>query len=125
MLRAGLWRRLADVMPFFEKHLVLAHSPYESTPPQAPGGRGSYDVPRNLPLSMPAVWKGAMESTAELGALPYVVGLKNLTLTGDMMVPNLGIEGTLAAGWSAAKVACALGGKKKDYLRDEVVGATG
>jgi hypothetical protein len=124
-LRAGLWRRLADVMPFFEKHLVLAHSPFEPTPPQVPGGRGSYDVPRNLPLAMPPVWKGAMESTAELGALPYVVGLKNLTLTGDMMVPVLGIEGALAAGWSAAKVACALGGKKKDYLRDEVVGAAG
>jgi phytoene dehydrogenase-like protein len=124
-LRAGIWRRLSDVMPFFEKHLVLAHSPFEATPPQVPGGRGSYDVPRNLPLAMAPVWKGAMESTAELGALPYVAGLKNLTLTGDMLLPSLGIEGALAAGWSAAKVACALGGKKKDYLRDEVVGAAG
>jgi phytoene dehydrogenase-like protein len=122
-LRSGLWRRLGDVMPFFEKHLVLAHSPFEATPPQVPGGRGSYDVPRHLPLAMPPVWKGAMPSTAELGALPYIAGLKNLTLTGDMMLPALGIEGALAAGWSAAKVACALGGKKKDYLRDEVVGA--
>jgi hypothetical protein len=26
-------------------------------------------------------------------------------------------------GWSAAKVACAIAGKKKDYLRDETVGA--
>jgi hypothetical protein len=124
-LRTGLWRRLSDVMPFFERHLVLAHSPFETTPPQSPGGRGSHDVPRNLPLAMVPVWKGAMEATADLGALPYVIGLKNLTLTGDMMLPNLGIEGALAAGWSAAKVACALGGKKKDYLRDEVVGATG
>jgi hypothetical protein len=124
-LRTGLWRRLAEVMPFFEKHLVLAHSPFEATPPHVPGGRGSYDVPRSLPLSMPPIWKGAMESTAELGALPYVAGLKNLTLAGDMMLPSLGIEGALVAGWSAAKVACALGGKKKDYLRDEVVGAAG
>jgi hypothetical protein len=29
----------------------------------------------------------------------------------------------VVAGWSAAKVACAIAGKKKDYLRDEVVGA--
>ena len=122
-LRAGLWRRLGDVMPFFEKHLVLAHSPFEATPPQVPGGRGSYDVPRNLPLPPPPVWKGALAQTAELGALPYVTGLKNLTLTGDQILPGLGLDGALVAGWSAAKVACALAGKKKDYLRDEVVGA--
>jgi phytoene dehydrogenase-like protein len=122
-LRAGLWRRLGEVMPFFEKHLVLAHSPFEATPPQVPGGRGSYDVPRHLPLAMSPVWKGAMEATAELAALPYTTGLKNLTLTGDTILPALGTEGALAAGWSAAKVACALAGKKKDYLRDEVVGA--
>ncbi|MEO8554984.1 MAG: hypothetical protein ABI678_33625, partial [Kofleriaceae bacterium] len=122
-LRAGLWRRLGDVMPFFEKHLVLAHSPFEATPPQVPGGRGSYDVPRNLPLQMTPVWKGTQPATADTGAMSYVSGLKNLTLTGDQILPALGLEGALAAGWSAAKVACALAGKKKDYLRDEVVGA--
>jgi hypothetical protein len=80
------------------------------------GGRGSYDVPRNLPLAPPPVWKGSVG---------YVSGLKNLTLTGDQVLPELGIEGALVAGWSAAKVTCALAGKKKDYLRDEVVGAAG
>ncbi|HEU0036859.1 MAG TPA: hypothetical protein VFQ53_39890 [Kofleriaceae bacterium] len=126
-LRAGLWQRLGEVMPFFERHLILAHSPFEATPPHVPGGRGSYDVPRTLPLAMTRVWKGQRspltESTAELAALPYQTGLKNLTLTGDQILPVLGIEGSLAAGWSAAKVACAIAGKKKDYLRDEVVGA--
>ena len=124
-LRAGLWKRLGEVMPFFERHLVLAHSPFEATPPQVPGGRGSYDVPRNLPLAMSPVWKGEIAQTAELGALPYITGMKNLTLTGDQVLPALGVEGALASGWSAAKVACAIAGKKKDYLRDEVVGATG
>ena len=122
-LRAELWKRLGDVMPFFERHLVLAHSPFEATPPQAPGGRGSYDVPRTLPLPLPPVWKGAVPQTAELGALPYGTGLKNLTLTGEQVLPSLGVEGALASGWSAAKIACAVAGKKKDYLRDEVVGA--
>jgi hypothetical protein len=110
-------------MPFFERHLVLAHSPFEATPPQAPGGRGSYDVPRHLPLAMAPIWRGQLPQTAETGALPYLTGLKNLTLTGDQILPCLGVEGTLAAGWSAAKIACAIAGKKKDYLRDEVVGA--
>jgi len=122
-LRAGLWQRLGDVMPFFERHLVLAHSPFEATAPHVPGGRGSYDVPRNLPLAMVPIWRGQLAQTAETGALPYTTGLKNLTLTGDQILPCLGVEGSLVSGWSAAKVACAIAGKKKDYLRDEVVGA--
>jgi hypothetical protein len=122
-LRGGLWQRLGEVMPFFERHLVLAHSPFEATPPQAPGGRGSYDVPRNLPLAMPPIWRGALAGTADTGALPYATGVKHLTLTGDQVLPGLGVEGALVAGWSAAKIACAIAGKKKDYLRDEVVGA--
>ena len=67
-LRSALWQRLGDVMPFFERHLVLAHSPFEATPPQAPGGRGSYDVPRNLPLAMAPVWRGQLAQTADTGA---------------------------------------------------------
>lgn len=122
-LRAGLWHRLGDIMPFFERHLVLAHSPFEATVPHVPGGRGSYDVPRNLPLAMAPIWRGQLAQTAETGALPYPTGLKNLTLTGDQVLPCLGVEGALVTGWSAAKVACAIAGKKKDYLRDEVVGA--
>jgi phytoene dehydrogenase-like protein len=122
-LRAGLWQRLGDVMPFFERHLVLAHSPFEATVPHVPGGRGSYDVPRSLPLAMAAIWRSQLAATAETGALPYTTGVKNLTLTGDQVLPSLGLEGALASGWSAAKIACAIAGKKKDYLRDEVVGA--
>lgn len=122
-LRTGLWQRLGDVMPFFERHLVLAHSPFEATAPQVPGGRGSYDVPKALPLAPPPIWRGALAQTADTGALPYATGVKNLTLTGDQVLPALGVEGAIAAGWSAAKIACAIAGKKKDYLRDEVVGA--
>src|SRR5213078_3904203 len=113
-LRAALWQRLGDIMPFFERHLVLAHSPFEATAPQAPGGRGSYDVPRPLPLAMAPIWSGQLAQTADTGALPYPSGLKNLTLTGDQILPCLGVEGALVAGWSAAKIACAIAGKKKD-----------
>jgi phytoene dehydrogenase-like protein len=123
-LRAALWNRLADVMPFFDRHVVLAHSPFEITLPHVPGGRGSYDVPKHLPLAMAPIWTGNLASTAGLSATPYLTGLKNLTLTGGQVLPSLGVEGSLVAGWSAAKIACALAGKKKDYLRDEVVGSS-
>ena len=127
-LRARLWNRLGEVMPFFDRHLVLAHSPHEPTPPQVPGGRGSYDVPRNLPVAMVPVWRGGGDEAVDAvagGTMTYATGLKNLTLTGDQMLPVFGLEGALTAGWSAAKVACGNAGKKKDYLRDEVVGASG
>ena len=88
-----------------------------------PGGRGSYDVPRNLPLPMQPIWKGSLPNTADLAALTYTTGFKNLTLTGDQVLPAMGVEGSLVSGWSAAKVACAIAGKKKDYLQNEVVGA--
>jgi phytoene dehydrogenase-like protein len=122
-LRASLWQRLGEVMPFFERHLVLAHSPFEATVPHVPGGRGSYDVPRHLPLAMVPIWRGQLAGTADTGGLPYTTGVKNLTLTGDQVLTCLGVEGAVVSGWSAAKVACAIAGKKKDYLRDEVVGA--
>lgn len=125
--RQALWKRIGDVMPFFERHLVLAHSPFEPTPPQVPGGRGSYDVPKNLPLAMTPVWAAREPETAvdriTGSTLTYTTGMKNLTLTGEQVIPALGLEGALVSGWSAAKLACAIGGKKKDYLRDEVVGA--
>jgi hypothetical protein len=72
---------------------------------------------------MAPIWRGQLAQTADTGALPYTTGIKNLTLTGDQILPSLGVEGALVSGWSAAKVACAIAGKKKDYLRDEVVGA--
>jgi hypothetical protein len=125
--RQALWKRVGEVMPFFERHLVLAHSPFEPTPPQVPGGRGSYDVPKHLPLAMTPVWSArAPENAVDQitgAALTYTTGIKNLTLTGEQIIPALGLEGALVSGWSAAKLACAIGGKKKDYLRDEVVGA--
>jgi phytoene dehydrogenase-like protein len=122
-LRTALWQRLGDVMPFFERHLVLAHSPFEATPVHVPGGRGSYDVPKNLPLAMTPVFTGKLPQSADLAAMPYITGMKNLTLTGEQILPSLGIEGALASGWSAAKIACAIAGKKKDYLQNEHVGA--
>jgi hypothetical protein len=88
-----------------------------------PGGRGSYDVPKNLPLAMTPVWNGKLPQSADLAAMPYITGMKNLTLTGEQILPSLGIEGALASGWSAAKIACAIAGKKKDYLQNEHVGA--
>jgi hypothetical protein len=70
---------------------------------------------------MRPVYSGELEGTAGTGALAYPSSIKNLTFAGSQILPMLGLEGELAAAWSAAKIAAGLAGKKRDYLRDEVV----
>jgi hypothetical protein len=37
------------------------------------------------------------------------------------VLPTLGQDGELAVAWNAARIACGIAGKKRDFLRDEVV----
>ena len=122
-LRRKLVERLDGVMPFLDEHVVLVHSPHEGLPPIVPGGRGSHEPPRTLPIPMRRLWRGSVEHGAGLAALPYTTGVKNFLVTSRQVVPQLGLEGAFAAGWSAAKLACSLAGKKHDYLKDQVVSA--
>jgi len=123
-LRARLTEQLETVMPFIGEHVVLAHSPNEAALPQVPGGRGSYEPPRSVPLPMRPLWRGSIEHGAGIAALGYDTGLKNLTLTSRQVIPQLGIEGTFAAGWSAAKIVCDMAGKKRDGFKHEIVSAS-
>lgn len=121
-LRAQLLSAVEQVMPYCLDHLVVAHSPHESTAPLA-GGRATYELPRGLPAAMPSVWRGTLDGAAGLAAATYATGIKNLTLASSQVLPVLGLEGDLVTGWNAARLACAIAGKKRDYLRDEVVNA--
>ncbi len=120
-LRASLIDKIELVMPFLAGHVVLVHSPHEDVPPTIPGGRGGHEVARGLPVPMRPLWKGALEHGAGVATYPYTTGIKNLTLASSQVIPSMGIEGAFAVGWSAAKVVCALAGKKRDYLKDEIV----
>ncbi|MEZ4401958.1 MAG: hypothetical protein R3B06_18150 [Kofleriaceae bacterium] len=121
--RAEVLARLEEVMPFAHQHLIVMHSPYDGVAPVVPGGRGGYDPPRGGPALLPAVWRPTLDGGAGLAAVPYVTGVKNLTLASTQVLPALGQDGALAVGWNAARIACGIGGKKRDYLRDEVVSA--
>ncbi|MBE7451389.1 MAG: hypothetical protein HS111_21570 [Kofleriaceae bacterium] len=121
-LRARLLTALDDVMPYVMDHLVVAHSPHEATAPVA-SGRGTYEAGRGLPVAMSSVWRGTLDGAAGLAAAPHVTGVKNLTLASSQVLTGLGLEGDLVCGWNAARLACAIAGKKRDYLRDEVVSA--
>jgi phytoene dehydrogenase-like protein len=125
-LRRALLARLDLVMPFYGRHAMLLHSPHQDDAPEVPGGAQGYEGPRGkLAYPMREVWRATLDDGLGLAAMPYTTGIKNLSLTGHQIVPGLGVEGELVAGWSAGKLACAIAGKKKDYLRDETVGAAG
>ena len=120
--RTALLAELGEIMPFYERHVMMVHSPHQDAAPEVPGGRGGHEPPRGLPAPMRPVIHGRADDGADLAALPLVTGLKNLTLTGDQLLPQLGLEGELVAAWNACKQACMVAGRKKDFLRDEVVG---
>jgi len=120
-LRSEVLERLEDIVPYAQSHLIVMHSPYDGIAPVVPGGRGGYDPPRGGPARLPEVWAAGLDGGAGLAGVPYASGVKNLTIASTQVLPNLGLDGELAAGWNAARVACGLAGKKRDYLRDEVV----
>jgi hypothetical protein len=126
-LRRRIWQRMEDIMPFFERHVVVSHSPHDGWAPVSvvgsKAGSNALEAPRSMPVAMRPVWQTSLEDSCELAAMPYATGIKNLTLCGDQILPGLGLEGDFAAAWTATKIACAIAGKKKDYLHNEVVGA--
>lgn len=116
-LRVGVRQRLESVMPFYSEHVLCAHSPNESAPAEGlpDGGELAQLVPPR-PL-----WRLPAEPLLGVAGLPYQVGIKQLTLGSSQILPGLGLEGEMAVGWCAAKLVCEALGKKKDYLKDEVL----
>jgi hypothetical protein len=121
MLRQALGDRIEMVMPFLGNHLLVAHSPDEATAPEG----GMAEPPKGLLpvdlLAPRALWRSSMDAAMGVSAAPYTVGVKNLTLASTQVLPQLGLEGELTVGWCAARIACGIAGKKRDYLKDEVL----
>lgn len=103
-------------MPFYSDHVLCAHSPNQSRPPE---GMRIKDLP---PMMAPEpLWSSSLPSVLGVGAAPHDLGLRCLSTACAQNLPGLGIEGEFFAGTSAARFACAAAGKKKDYLKDEVL----
>lgn len=116
-LRVRLRERIDMVMPFFSEHVLLAHSPQEAAEPE--GTRHS--LSKHLPVPPTVVWRSSLNAALGVSAVPYSIGVKRLTIASRQVLPHLGLEGDFAVGWCAAKIASGGAGKKKDYLKDEVL----
>jgi phytoene dehydrogenase-like protein len=118
-LRVGVRERLESVMPFHADHVRVAHSPNESSPAEGDGGeieRARIAAPRPL-------WRPVAEPLLGVAGLSYQLGIKQLTLASSQILPGLGLEGEMATGWCAAKIVCESSGKKKDYIKDDLLNA--
>jgi hypothetical protein len=100
-MREGVVRRLAEVVPFVERHALLCHSPHDGLPPTGPLGSGVEPLPA---LDMPPVFRPAAKAPHGLGGLPYETGLKNAFYAGRASLPGLGVEGELEAAWGVARI---------------------
>lgn len=116
-LHVRVREQLEMVMPFFSEHVLIAHAPYESAPPEGL----PVELGHEWPLRPSPVWSSTLDAALGVSAVPYSVGLKHLTMASDQMLPRLGVEGSFIAGWCAARIACDAAGKKRDYLKDEVI----
>lgn len=116
-LRVRLRERLEMVMPFFSEHVLLAHAPHEAALPEGLAVDPGYD----FPIAPTPVWTSELEPALGVSAVPYSIGIKHLTVASSQVLLQLGVEGAFATGWCAAKIACDDAGKKRDYLKDEVL----
>ncbi len=116
-LRVGIRQQLEQVMPFFSEHIILAHSPHEAVP--AEGSNDKFEL--DAPLPPQPLWRSSLESYLGVSAIPYSIGIKHLSVASSQVLPGLGLEGDFAAGWCAAKLACAAAGKKREHSKSDLM----
>jgi hypothetical protein len=108
-LRARLLARIEDLLPFSAEHILLVHSPNLPAPDGPP------------PVGPEPLWSSTLPASLGVGAIPYDVGVKAATPASAQSLVGLGLEGQFLAGWSAARIVSGAAGKKRDYLKDEVL----
>jgi hypothetical protein len=107
-LRDRLLAVVEEILPFSSDHILLSHSP------NVEGTASGIEPPQPL-------WTSTLPTSLGVGALPYDVGMKATVVAGSQNLPGLGLEGAFAAGWCAARVVSGASGKRRDYLKDEVL----
>ncbi len=118
-LRQSMRQHLLEIFPFIEQHIVLEHSPHDGQPPTS---IEQWEAPPSVPMD--AVWRfDAPNSEARafgVSGVHSTTGIKKLYLASRQVLPALGLEGELKAGWNAAKRVLSTE-KKRDLVKGEVL----
>ena len=98
---------LAQLSPFFERHLVLVDSPHDG---RSPEGSAASELAMLDPLqrrgaeTMQVVYAYPQTRVHGCCALPLRTPIERLLLCNAQVVPGLGLEGRFITAWSAAKL---------------------
>jgi phytoene dehydrogenase-like protein len=112
-VRARVRAHLDAIFPFVDRHLLVVHSPHDGVAAERADG-----VTAPPPAPMDRVWDIGGDRSLGVGGVAHGTGIKNLLLASRQVLPGLGVEGELAAGWGAARLVLA-----KERKRDLVKGA--
>ena len=117
-LRTAVRRELDKQLPFVDRHLLLVHSPHDGVAPEGVDGERGSAPP---PLAMEPIWSMPRDDRP-LGfcGLPHSTGVKHLLLASRQVLPGLGVEGELAAGWAAARLVLQTE-RKRDLVKGAVL----
>jgi phytoene dehydrogenase-like protein len=105
--RERLLASAGQVVPFLGRHVMLVDSPHDGRDVQDMMGKKTIPAPAPWdrgPATMPVLYRYPTRAALGLGGLPVRTPIRRLLLCNEQVVPGLGMEGSLLAAWSAARV---------------------
>src|SRR5262249_17298630 len=116
-LRRAVRAHLDRLLPFVERHLLLVHSPHDGVAAEGIDGERGVAPP---PVPMEPIWRIPKERALGFCGLAHATGVKHLLLASRQVLPGLGVEGELAAGWAAARLVLQIE-RKRDLVKGAVL----
>jgi len=113
-LRKEVRAHLDELLPFVDRHLLLVHSPNDGVPAE----RIADAAPP--PIAMEPVWNFPAPRALGVCGVPHATGVKHLLLASRQVLPGLGLEGELQAGWGAARLVLQTE-RKRDLVKGAVL----
>lgn len=114
-LRTEIRAHLDERLPFVDRHLLCVHSPHDGRKPER---AESHAAPP--PAAMDPVWNVPKPRALGFCGLSHATGVKHLLFASRQVLPGLGLEGELSAGFSAARLVLQTE-RKRDLVKGAVL----
>lgn len=105
VLRARIRKQLSQLLPFFERHLLVLASPHDGlTPDLGSSDKGGAAPDPIIATPMTAALACDLPRALGVAGIPHATGTKNLYLANSENLPGLGPEGEFVSAWGAARL---------------------